>query len=767
MEDNDVIRKLDPSVIAKIAAGEVAVRPSGVLKEIIENSIDAGARTIRLRVASNPLEYAEVADDGCGISPNDMLMVCQRFTTSKTHKGIFGISTFGFRGEALAALSHSAHVTISSRTARQEKRTVMRYIDGEPNMETAGREVGPVGFTITYENLFFNMNTRGKALSTSPSVEFSLCLELVQKYAIQFPHIDFVFQKLGSSTHELTTCKDDKVRGEVPLDFDHQHFNSVSVFPPDVIDTEELISYRNNVEARGKAQLARVRNAIKSIYGSSVANELYEFQCHSTSNIYYSCKGFFTHPNQPTRNHTFVLFINNRLIDHPTLVRNVDNVYRDLLHKKQRRFVYLSIFMPYERIDANVHPSKERIMFEYQDEIIDEISSKIRANIKSMMTLNTPKQQTTIAFKKSEVTAKAREIEEPLVPHLKRVYEVPDKPKVNQKYRVRSDYRQMDIPSYCIPSYIIESQADLETFSLGNVAVNEVASQEGKKDRQEGSAAMKNDSLGMLGNIEFHLMDITGQETNFSQIWKIDFVKALLEDIETTRDKHLTEIVLNSVLVGVADARYLLLQHDTSLYMVDIIEVVKECAFQSIIWRIGQLPKLKLKPSLCLVDLISYALARDHEHEAGGEIDKNRFRPKAEEMISNFNIGILNTYFGFTIEDKMLHSIPNVISHYFPGVEYIPGLMATIFSVDSKVEGKAVENIARIISEYFTYPPIHSITTMDPVVNEKNYEHYLSHVLLKVVQRFPDLSLSNNKLSKGTIIKLTSLDKLYRVFERC
>ncbi|CDR94567.1 DNA mismatch repair protein, putative [Babesia bigemina] len=778
-ESRDVIRKLHPKVIARIAAGEVVVRPAAAIKEIIENSIDAGATTIKLRIAANPLHYAEISDNGCGVSPNDLKVICRRFTTSKTYEDINGVKSFGFRGEALAALSHSANVTISARTSADEKRTVVRYHDGEPIDETASQMVGPVGFTITYENLFFNMNTRGKTLSASPSVEFNLCLELAQKYAVHYPHLEFVFHKVGSSTLELNTQGSDRAtdgRGAVH-DFDHRHFKEVSLFPPDAVDTPELVHYREHVEERSKQDLVRVRSAIKEVYGSVVANSLYEFQTHSTGDVYYNCKGFFTHPNQPNRCHSFILFINNRLVDHPTLRRNIDCVYKELLHKKQRRFVYLAVYMPYDRIDANVHPSKEKIFFKHQEQIVEEIGERLREQIRGILKINTENAQKASAYNQMEVTTRQDDVDESIFPHLKRTYETFEKAKPHAKVRVRSDYKQMDIQSFVTPTYIMESNADLDSYAHQAVKDPKAEDTEADTPGSESTAphtqhdenAISLAALPRLANTEFSLMDITGEEDGFSDMWKIPFIKEFINEFESTRDRKLTDTVLNSVLVGVADKHYVILQHSTELYMVDIIRVAKECVFQSVIWRIGQLPKLFLNPPLCLVDLLSYALARDAYQARGsaGEIDKSQFLDKAKEMIRKFHVGFLTKYFGFSIEDNKLHSIPKVMSNYFPGPEYLPGLVLALFSLDIVDEGKAVGDISHIISEFFTFPPIHSITTTDPVANEKNYHHYISKVLLRAVQRFPDLSLSRRRLDRGTVIKLASLDLLYRIFERC
>ncbi|ORM39342.1 DNA mismatch repair protein Mlh1 [Babesia sp. Xinjiang] len=781
VEAHGIIRKLEPHVIAKIAAGEVLVRPAAAIKELIENSIDAGATTIKINLAANPLEYAEISDDGCGVSPEDMAVICQRFTTSKTHDNIDGVKSFGFRGEALSALSHVANVTIASRTAQHSKRTVMRYKEGDPIADAVDEVPGSVGFTIKYQNLFFNMDTRERTLSSSPSVEFNLCLELVQKYAVHFPHINFVFHKVGSSTNEVNTQRDKTNYGDNEHidDLDQNHFKSVHLFPPDAIDTPELIHYRENVEEYSKEQLKTVRNAIKSVYGPVVADTLYDFQTHSTGNVYYNCKGFFTHPNQPNRCHSFILFINNRLVDHPTLRKNIDTIYKELIHKKQRRFVYLSIYMPYERIDANVHPSKEKVFFQHQDQIIDEIEIKLKEQLQSILKINTDNMQNTSAYTKMEKLSQDSEKEGNAAPNPKRATEMSDAAKTRAKCRVRNDYKQMDISSFVIPTYIQQSNADLDTCDeffnesryteYGETEQDATDMGSSASNTQQDEETQQDSGLPKLGSIEFSLMDITGEETGFSDMWNIPYVKKLIKDFELDRDKNLTEIILNSVFVGAVDKQYIILQHDTHLYMVDIVQIAKECTFQSIIWRIGQLPKLVLNPPICLIDIISFALAREEyqKEDSNGTLDKTLFTDQAKEMVEQFNTFYLKEYFGFTIENNMLCSIPKIISNYFPGHEYLPGLILSLFSLKLVDEEKAVTDIARVISDYLTSPPVISVTTDDPNVNESNYEHYLSKVLLAAVQRFPDLSLSKNKIDKGVIIKLAEQELLYRIFERC
>ncbi|KAK6166775.1 hypothetical protein SNE40_023397 [Patella caerulea] len=199
------IRKLEEVVVNRIAAGEVIQRPANALKEMLENSLDAGSSNIQVTVKQGGLKLLQIQDNGSGIRKDDMGIVCERFTTSKLQKfeDLQQIATYGFRGEALASISHVAHVTITTRTAESKCAYRGCYIDSqlkEPVKPCAGN----IGTQITVEDLFYNIATRRKALR-SPAEEHAKVVEVVSRYAIHNNKTGFTLKKHGENMADVRT----------------------------------------------------------------------------------------------------------------------------------------------------------------------------------------------------------------------------------------------------------------------------------------------------------------------------------------------------------------------------------------------------------------------------------------------------------------------------------------------------------------------------------------------------------------------------------
>ena len=189
---NPVIKKLETITIDRIAAGEVIQRPCNAAKEMVENSLDAGAKSIVLTAKGGGVDMLQIQDTGHGIRKEDLGIVCERFTTSKisTFDDLKKVTTFGFRGEALASITHVANVTILTKTNDSPCAYKAKYCDGKLAPYGPGKPAEPqacagtVGTTITVEDLYHNMHTRRLAFKNT-NEEYRKLLSIITKYVLQ------------------------------------------------------------------------------------------------------------------------------------------------------------------------------------------------------------------------------------------------------------------------------------------------------------------------------------------------------------------------------------------------------------------------------------------------------------------------------------------------------------------------------------------------------------------------------------------------------
>ncbi|ELU03070.1 hypothetical protein CAPTEDRAFT_136607 [Capitella teleta] len=263
----------------------------------------------------------------------DMSIVCERFTTSKlkTFEDLTQIATYGFRGEALASISHVAHVTITTRTNESKCAYRGAFSDGQlkaPLKPCAGN----VGTQILVEDLFYNVATRRKALR-SPGEEHSKVVDVVSRYAVHNSKVAFTLKKHGESLAEVRTSA-----------------NSTHV------------------------------DNIRSIYGPAVAKELLEVT-HEDSQLGFTMNGWVSNANYSIKKCTMLLFINHRLVDSTALRKAIEAVYAVYLPKNMHPFLYISLEIAPQNIDVNVHPTKHEVHFLHEDSVIESVQKCIDARL--------------------------------------------------------------------------------------------------------------------------------------------------------------------------------------------------------------------------------------------------------------------------------------------------------------------------------------------------------------------------------------------------
>ena len=275
------------------------------------------------------LKLIQIQDDGCGIRKEDLGIVCKRFTTSKLEKfdDLKSITTYGFRGEALASISHIAHVTITTKTAQGKCAYKAKYQDGcligEPKACA-----GNTGTQITVEDLFYNVSVRRKTLKNA-NEEHAKVVDVVSRYAIHNQGVGFTVKKYGETLADVRTLP----------------------------------------------KSSKIDN-IKAIYGPSVAKELLEVTLDDKK-LSFQMNGYISNANYSMKKFVFLLFINSRLVECANLRKAVEVVYVDYLPKDKHPFVYMSLTILPSNVDVNVHPTKHEVHFLHEDLIIESIQKTV------------------------------------------------------------------------------------------------------------------------------------------------------------------------------------------------------------------------------------------------------------------------------------------------------------------------------------------------------------------------------------------------------
>lgn len=314
-----VIRVLPDSLANKIAAGEVVQRPASVLKELMENSLDAGASQVDVIIRKAGSDLIQVTDNGCGMNAEDARACFGRHATSKINaiEDLDRLATLGFRGEALASIASVAQVELRTRRSSDEAGSQVR-VDGGKLLEEM--PVGaPAGTSIAVRNLFFNVPARRNFLKT-PATEFKHIVETFQTQALSHPDCSFTLVHDEVEVYRL-------------------------VAPGDLSDPTELLKRR-----------------IKDLYQKMDVDGLIRAE-ETTS--YLSIDGFIGRPHdaRKTKRDQF-LFVNGRYVQNRSIAHAVSSAYGELLEDGQFPFMALFLSLDPRHVDVNVHPTKTEIKFD-------------------------------------------------------------------------------------------------------------------------------------------------------------------------------------------------------------------------------------------------------------------------------------------------------------------------------------------------------------------------------------------------------------------
>lgn len=319
------IVQLSKNVINQIAAGEVIERPYSVVKELVENSVDAGATRISIEV-SNECRDLRIADNGSGIHPDDILLAFSKHATSKIKdsEDLFDIHTMGFRGEALASIISISKLTCTTRTAEFDNGTKVECQNSEVKQTPTGCAVGTI---MEIRDLFYNLPARLKFLK-SAKTEFAYISEFVQTIALVHPEVSFELKFNGKTTLK-TTAQNEQIQTIKEVFSDEVSSNLKPVLKTDKLSGLKISGYVSTPDY--------TRASKKDYY----------------------------------------MYVNSRAVKCPAFQKAIDTVYRNLTGNSRYPFVVLNLELPASDVDVNVHPTKKEVRYKNPNQIFNFIYSSI------------------------------------------------------------------------------------------------------------------------------------------------------------------------------------------------------------------------------------------------------------------------------------------------------------------------------------------------------------------------------------------------------
>ena len=356
------IQQLLPHVAAQIAAGEVIERPASVVKELVENSLDAGAARIDVAIREGGVAEIRVTDDGCGIPAGELALAFRHHATSKlaTVADLQSVSTLGFRGEALPSIAAVARVTCTTRTRDSDAGARIEFRYGEAMAE--GSVGCPVGATVQVVELFGNLPARRRFLR-SPAAETARIQEVVTRYALANPGVRFTLNVDGRTTVNTTGS-------------------------------------------------GRLQDAILSIYGSQVAGRMLPVSLIDGD---VSVSGYASAPDLSRHNRSYItLLVNHRWIYDRSIAYAVEQAYQGTLPDRRYPIAVIDIVIPPEQVDVNSHPSKREVRFHNENRLF----SAVQRAVRDALVAHAPVRQVTRSFTPSGHPAVA-EASPPAAPALR------------------------------------------------------------------------------------------------------------------------------------------------------------------------------------------------------------------------------------------------------------------------------------------------------------------------------------------------------------
>ncbi|KAL6452032.1 MLH1 DNA mismatch repair protein MLH1 [Candida maltosa Xu316] len=685
---------------------------------MLENSIDAKATMIDILVKDGGLKLLQITDNGQGIAKIDLPLLCERFATSKLTKfeDLESIATYGFRGEALASISHISRLSVITKKPDSKLAYKAYYINGKlctSNFKPGTGKItdpkpiaGKDGTQIIVEDLFYNIPTRLRGLK-SKSDEFGKILDIVGRYAVHCGHVGFSCKKHGDPLQQLNT------RPNLPI-----------------------------------------KERIRLVYGSAIANELLDFEDIVDDELgLIKASGTLTNANYNNKKKIQpIFFINHRLVTCDPLKRAVNAVFQFFLPKGSYPFYYLSLEIKPENLDVNVHPTKREVRFLNEDEIIDVIVAKVHSTLSSVDTSRKFKAQT-ISLKRpkdEENDDESQQKQQSLEPSLKKYRQ--------ENKLVRVDASQSRIGSF-MPSQNPESyhESMKKEFEYISSSMLEGESDESQLKIEKPDYILEELELPLAPSPEPVQQKEEESQTveastgrQYVQV-NLDSIATLKNELTSVINKPLTNIFNHAVYVGIIDPvkRLCCFQYDVKLFLCDYSAMLLEFYYQIGLQEFCNFGELQLDEPISLRDLL----------EPLYEINEN-LQPFEDVLETIINMKeMFQEYFQIIInENNELTALPMLIIGIQPDFTKLPYFLYRLGTkINYEDEKECLKGILRQLALFYLPE-----STQDETKN-RDFELKLENIL------FPEIKkqfLAPKNLLRD-VIQIADLPGLYKVFERC
>eukprot|EP00737_Agarophyton_chilense_P000864 gb/GEZJ01000958.1/.p1 GENE.gb/GEZJ01000958.1/~~gb/GEZJ01000958.1/.p1 ORF type:complete len:800 (-),score=95.77 gb/GEZJ01000958.1/:122-2521(-) len=789
-EERKCIRRLPEHVINLIAAGEVVVRPSTALKELLENSLDASASSVSVSVKEGGLKLLQVVDNGKGISEEDIPLLCERFATSKisSFEDLETVATFGFRGEALASISHIARLSVTTMTKDSQVAYKASYLNGalkSQPVETAGVQ----GTTITVEDMFYNLSTRRKALKSS-SEEYRAIVDVVTRYSIKYPNVAFVCKRLQKSSSRLSGVAD--------------------------VRTPSPSTVESNIRA-GFGSLAQETFSVNVDVKQAKAN-VYLIATRST----YSMKRGI-----------FILFINGRLVECLPFKKAIWGLYSAYLPKNGYPFVYADLNMDQKDIDVNVHPTKKEVRFLHEISIVGAVVEALSKELKlaecsrmfSTQTLpsaqstgsgfgikpihgegsvpnsdsdrarTTPQDQNHVIWaKQSSVCKSNRRIESGGTASNGDPQLMIDKSAnggVSRELIAKDD----------MPPRPLSKRKRSQTYLMLQSNTHITESKEKSSRHKHAKDKIRTGSNAPVGLYDVFLAT---QEAKNAAIGiqasrrrrpdaepLLTSVDNLLDKVKRDSHSGLCEILREHQFVGVASERFVLLQYETKLLMADVPSLLRQLIYQQTLIRFADMEAFTLKPPAPIMKLLTNYLSTNPEC-----LITRRINAESCAMVLLEKGPMLSEYYSLSTEGdtpQTLHlkTLPQIIPNVLPDLRFLGSFLYHLaVDTDWNEEERCFRCVSEAFGEWYGshWNPMLSLSERESpdwpcgtdnefplddeswkslkAENESQGRNWvIRHVLFSAMRS--NYHPPKKFLTERVLREITTTSRLYKVFERC